>query len=264
MRDATLALNDRGLAYGDGVFETILVRDGRPQLWAEHYARLVDGCRRLGITPPAIEALEPLFGECGDGLVVAKVVVTRGAGGRGYRPPAAAQMQWRWSATPFSPSRERAENGVSVRLCRLQLGIQPALAGLKHMARLENVMARREWQDDAIAEGVLCDSDGNLVEATAMNLIWRREGRLETPMLDRCGVEGTLLVALEARLPIRRVRVEPDVLRHAEAAWLLNSVQGAWPIRTLLDAKGGHLRHWTLPSEDDVRQLAASLLGHPI
>ncbi|WP_110664935.1 aminodeoxychorismate lyase [Salinicola halophilus] len=260
MRDVPLALNDRGLAYGDGLFETVLVRDGHPRLWAEHLARLTDGCRRLGMTPPAREGLESIFADCGSGLAVVKIVVTRGEGGRGYRPPEHAEMQWRWSVAPFSPARERLSTGICVRLCQLQLGIQPALAGLKHMARLENVMARREWRDESIAEGLLCDSDGYLVEATAMNLLWRRGGVLETPALDRCGVAGTLLAALDAHLPIRRVRLVPDELARAEAVWVLNSVQGVWPIHTLLDADAGRLAQWEVPPEDDVRRLATALL----
>lgn len=262
MRDEPLALNDRGSAYGDGLFETVLVRDGHPLLWEEHLARLTRGCERLGFAAVPRRTLEAIFDTCGEGLVVVKVTVTRGAGGRGYRPPKAPDVQWRWSATPFTPRVDRWRAGVTVRQCRLALGIQPALAGIKHMARLENVMARREWCDDAVAEGLLCDTRGDLVEATAMNLIWQRGDTLETPMLDRCGVEGTLLCALESRLPIRRVRRDARVLEEARAVWVLNSVQGVWPVTTLLDADGRYLHRWDVPADDDLRRTAMALLGY--
>lgn len=256
-------LDDRGAAYGDGLFETVLVRDGEPSLWEFHLARLARGCAALGLPPPARAELERPLAEAGQGLAVLKLVWTRGSGGRGYRAPAAPSPRLRWQLAPFAPSEERWAQGVRVRHCRLRLGIQPALAGLKHLNRLENVLARAEWDDDGVAEGLLCDSDGRLVEATAMNLFWRREGRLETPRLDRCGVAGTLRAALLERLPIRVVEATPEVLERAEAVWLGNSVQGIWPVSRLDDAEGRELRRWS-PGADH-RSLQAeghALLGY--
>ncbi|WP_110600104.1 aminodeoxychorismate lyase [Salinicola lusitanus] len=264
MRDTALPMDDRGLAYGDGVFETILVRDGRPQLWKQHMARLQAGIERLALPRPDLAAFEALPAQCGPGLKVLKLIVTRGSGGRGYRPPALAEPRWRWTVSAFQPIAERWFEGVNVRCCELRLGRQPRLAGIKHLARLENVLARQEWQDDAIAEGVLLDSEECLVEATAMNLVWRREGRLETPLLDRCGVDGTLLNALEAVVDIDRVRVGLDTLLAADAAWLINSVQGAWPIRRLDDSAGNCLRQWPLATSDAFRQAAHEQLGYPL
>jgi 4-amino-4-deoxychorismate lyase len=256
-------LGDRGVAYGDGLFETVLLRDGAPCLWEAHLARLWRGCRVLAIPAPTRERLERPLAEAGPGLAVLKLMLTRGSGGRGYRPPVRPEPCLRWQLGPFTPDEAPGLQGVRVRHCRLRLGIQPALAGLKHLNRLENVLARAEWDDEAVAEGILCDAEGRLVEATAMNLFWRRAGRLETPRLDRCGVAGTLRQALLDRLAIAEVEAPPASLETAEAVWLGNSVQGLWPVARLDDPEGRPLARWAIA--DDHRALQAeahALLGH--
>lgn len=257
-------LDDRGLAYGDGLFETVLLRDGAPLLWDAHLARLVRGCHVLGIPMPAEHDLAAPLAEAPSGLAVLKLIVTRGSGGRGYRPPDTPEPRLGWQVMAFTPNRQAWRDGIRVRHCRLQLGSQPRLAGLKHLGRLENVLARVEWDDPEVAEGLLCDSDGQLVEATAMNLFWQRDGRLETPRLDRCGVAGTLRDALGERLAMAEVAAGPDVLPEAEAVWVGNSVQGLWPLVRLDDAEGRELACWTLGEvHRAVQDEAHALLGYP-
>src|SRR5699024_9614953 len=110
--------DDRGLAYGDGLFETVLVRDGKALLWSEHLARLERGCAALALPPPPRSALNDLPARCGAGLAVLKLMVTRGSGGRGYAAPSASSPRLRWDARPFAPASERWK-GVRVRHCRL-------------------------------------------------------------------------------------------------------------------------------------------------
>lgn len=176
MSEAALPLNDRGLAYGDGVFETVLVRDGTPLLWDAHLARLTRGCERLGFPAPQRDELDPLPARAPAGLSVLKLIVTRGSGGRGYMAPADPEPRLLVQHLPFAPAESRWREGVRVRHCALRLGIQPRLAGLKHLNRLENVLARDEWSDPDIAEGLLCDSEGRIIEATCMNLFWNVTG----------------------------------------------------------------------------------------
>lgn len=260
----SLPFDDRGLAYGDGLFETVLVRNGVAVLWTEHMARLRHGAERLAFSLPDEERLAALVQRAPSGLSVLKLIVTRGSGGRGYRLPAQPVPRLRWQFTPFTPQVARWQNGIRVRHCKLRLGRQPLLAGLKHLNRLENVLARAEWQDEAIAEGLLCDSEGRLVEATSMNLFWLRCGQLETPRLNHCGVVGTLREVLLRRMPITEVEVDPEVLMSAEAVWLGNSVQGIWPLRQLDDAQGRCLRHWSLDAHHRTLQnLAHEVLGYP-
>lgn len=257
-------LDDRGLAYGDGLFETVLVRDGTPLLWSQHKARLWRGCQVLGIPAPEEAQLDTLADRAGPGLKVLKLMVTRGSGGRGYVAPTPPAPRLLWQLTNFTPQARCWSEGVRVRQCRLRLGIQPALAGLKHLNRLENVLARNEWDDPDVAEGLLCDNQGHLVEATSMNLFWYRHGAWETPKLDNCGVAGTLRAALMQRLAIAEVRLGPEALQEAESVWLGNSVQGLWPVIHLDDSAGVRQRSWGLKaSQRTLQREAHALLGYP-
>ena len=110
-----MPFDDRGLAYGDGLFETVLVRDGRPLLWDYHVARLQRGCALLGIDAPADESLAALPAEAGPGLAVLKLIVTRGSGGRGYQAPAEPEPRLRWQLSAFEPRPEHWRHGVAVR-----------------------------------------------------------------------------------------------------------------------------------------------------
>ncbi|WP_456270126.1 aminodeoxychorismate lyase [Kushneria sp. AK178] len=262
---STVPLTDRGLAYGDGLFETVLVRDGVPFLWNEHLARLTQGAQRLGFEPPARAWLDTLPERAPAGEHVLKIVLTRGSGGRGYRPPVPAAPRCCWQFTPFTPRPAHWAQGISVRLCRLRLSRQPVLAGLKHLNRLENVLARQEWQDDAIAEGILLNDRDQPIEATAMNLAWRDQGRWWTPALNECGVEGTLRRALVEKGHLSVVADAPlSRFLSAQAACLFNSVQGVWPIVLCNDPDDRHvLAQW--PIDASLRHLqrdAHALLGH--
>ncbi len=260
-----MPLDDRGLAYGDGLFETVLVRDGAALLWDEHLARLSRGSRVLGIPLPPANELERLPLQAGPGLHVLKFILTRGSGGRGYLPSSAPTPRLVWQLAPFTPQPQRWQAGVRARHCRLRLSIQPVLAGIKHLNRLENVLARREWSDPDVAEGVLCDSGGRLIEATCMNLFWQRGGRLETPRLEGCGVAGTLREALLERLALTEVDVGPEALIEAEAVWLGNSIQGLWPLAQLDDADGTPCRRWVIGDMHRALQVEAhALLDYPV
>ncbi len=261
---AGVPFDDRGLAYGDGLFETVLVRDGRPLLWGYHLARLQRGCALLGIDVPADASLAALPAKAGAGLAVLKLIVTRGSGGRGYQLPSEPRSRLRWQLTTFEPRREHWQHGVAVRHCRLRLAEQPALAGIKHLNRLENVLARREWSSPEIAEGLLTSSGGHLIEATSMNLFWRRNGRWQTPSLERCGVAGTLRAALVEQLGIDEVALEPPALETVEGLCLGNSVQGLWPVTALESASGQPLGRWSISGDMRAFQRQAhALLGYP-
>ncbi|WP_018915809.1 aminodeoxychorismate lyase [Vreelandella zhanjiangensis] len=255
--------DDRGLAYGDGVFETVLLRHGEPVLWPYHIARLVRGCQCLGIPTPCQAAIEATWqGKATAPLEVLKLIVTRGSGGRGYAlpdPPAPRLLSQR---TVFAPMVERWENGVTVRVCRLRLGHQPALAGIKHLNRLENVMARQEWRDAMIAEGLLADQQGQLVEATSMNVFWQQRGQVFTPPLDKCGVAGTLRRALIDQGAVSEASLSLELLPRMERVWVANSVQGVWPVHTLLSEDNVCLQRFQSDRHDKFQTLAHRLLGY--
>jgi 4-amino-4-deoxychorismate lyase len=232
---------DRGLHYGDGVFTTLAVRSGAPLLLDRHLVRLTGDCQRLGIPCPdsALLREEALQLARGWDKAVMKLTVTRGEGGRGYRAPEESRATRVLALHPWPEyPDELARNGIAVRVCRLRLGRNPALAGIKHLNRLEQVLARGEWDDPKIQEGVLLDSGGEVIEGVMSNLFWVKDGRLFTPRLDQCGVAGVMralvlelaarrgLSALESRAPLSAVW-------EADEVFFTNSVIGLWPVRYL-------------------------------
>lgn len=236
----TVSVHDRGLHYGDGLFETIAVIDGQAQLWDRHLDRLERGCRRLGIEPVAGAVLtEEAAQVCaGHRLATLKLLVTRGAGGRGYRPSSAGKRTRRiflcQSHAGFPPAAYR--EGVSLRLCTTRLGSNPGLAGIKHLNRLEQVMARREWDDPGLHEGLMRDTDGNVVEGTMTNLFVVVEGRLVTPGVSRCGVAGVMrayIIELARRhgMAAAEETVSLETLNGADEVFVCNSLIGIWPVR---------------------------------
>ena len=232
---------DRGLLYGDGVFETLAVEQGVPRFWQRHMTRLQAGCRRLAITGVDTDALYEEAGVllAGEGRCILKVIITRGAGGRGYGPAGCGQptrILQRHAAPEYPDACQR--EGVRVRLCESRLSHNPRLAGIKHLNRLEQVLARSEWDDPGIPEGLVLDVDGRLVEGTMSNVFMILHGRLVTPELSRCGVAGIMrsVVMEQARaldLPVQAMAVSPDDLAQADEVFLANSLIGIWPVRRI-------------------------------
>lgn len=245
--------NDRGLMYGDGVFRTLLVRKGVPQHWDRHYRRLSLDCERIGISPPAMETLTEELLRLAKGDCVAKIVVTRGAGERGYLPDASVEPTRIISKNPIPD--HRILNEVNARFCDLRLSHQPRLAGIKHLNRLENVLARMEWRDPAIAEGLLLDINDHVIEGTMSSLFLYHEGCLIAPDLASCGVEGVqrervIEYSMASNTPLQIRRFGQDELLKAEEVFLVNSVIGLWQIVSIGERrweKGGfcgELRKW--------------------
>lgn len=246
----------RGIAYGDGLFETIRIHAGGVPWWPRHRQRLLRGCERLRIAPPPAGAMEQAIGDLAQGQPdgVLKLIVSRGQARRGYAPQDAQATQWQLSrhAPPAAPSR----NGLTVRWCALRLSEQLLLAGIKHCNRLEQVLARAEWDDDAIDDGLLLDTQGNVASATAANVFVLSDGIWRTPRMDRCGVAGVCRAwALEA-LPAIEARLSPQDIETADAVFLCNAVRGILPV-----ARIGTRRFDAHAAVDSARTLLAS--AHP-
>jgi 4-amino-4-deoxychorismate lyase len=252
----TVDATDRGLNYGDGVFETLRVRAGSVRFWQAHMDRLELGCKRLAIQRPqqAILLREVQTVIAGRPDCVVKIVVTRGVpepgASRGYGPPKSAEITRIVSAYDLPPGFStdiegvpRPDNishspaGLRVRICQLRLANQPVLAGIKHLNRLEQVMARAEWDDPTISEGILLDANSHVICGTASNIFLVSGGQLLTPRLDRCGVlgvmRGELLRAFTARCEQRRITL--DMLHEADEVFLCNSVRGIMPVSRIDD-----------------------------
>jgi 4-amino-4-deoxychorismate lyase len=234
---------DRGLAYGDGVFRTLRTRAGQPLWWRDHVAKLEADCAALMLACPdeaVLHAEVCRVAEAGEGVV--KIVLTRGAGARGYALPAGRTCTRIVMAAALPPhAQPGAPVDVGARWCSLRLARQPRLAGIKHLNRLENVLARAEWDDPAIVEGLLCDDSGAVIGGVMSNLFWASGSELFTPDLGECGVAGVArarLLRAAARLghPVHIVRVPPAAILAADEVMICNSVIGVRRIARLDDA----------------------------
>lgn len=234
----SLSLKDRGLAYGDGLFETIAVRGGQPILLDRHLARLADGCARLAIVADIEQIADELLryaAAMGEGVL--KLILTRGDGQRGYAPdPAAPGRRILQGNPPAAYPAAHAEHGIRLFPCTTRLSRQPLLAGLKHLNRLEQVLARAEWQDSEHAEGLMLDRTGRVIEGVFSNLFIVRDGVLITADLQRCGVAGVmraeiLFQAESLAIPSQITDISLEQLQWADEVFVCNSVYGVWPVR---------------------------------
>ncbi len=215
---------DRGLAYGDGLFETLLALDGDMPWWHAHWRRLSSGAARLGIAPPSEALLRSAAEEMlGQGRQVLKLILTRGESGRSYLPGDGPPT----SILSVHPAPVDAAAPRALHWCKTPVARQPALAGLKHLNRLENVLARAECARAGHAEGLMCDEQGNVRCATAANVFALIDGIWHTPDTALGGVAGVARAQLLALEPaIRVAELSRAMLENAEAVFLSNAVRG--------------------------------------
>lgn len=239
----SVGADDRGLLYGDGIFRTMRVSGGKILHWPRHYRKLQQDCAGLLLPCPERRGLEAELDQliAGQAEGVAKIVVTRGRGARGYTPPAETAPTRILSLAPCPAFPERFYSlGIKLHVCTLRLAHQPRLAGIKHLNRLENVLAAMEWRDGDAEEGLLLDAKGNVIEGTRSNLFMVRDGALVTPDLSRCGVAGMQRERVMEWAALHGVpcRIEAfglaDLLA-AEEIFMVNSMIGLWPVRAVLD-----------------------------
>lgn len=276
--DHSISPLDRGLAYGDGLFETIKVIAASPRYWQYHLNRLFDGAERLRFDIDRVELTRQLTADVQNLLAKSaaaeeciKIQLTRGVGQRGYTIPAVQQpvrIVQRTVANPKAADFNR--DGIDLFLCELRLAKQPALAGIKHLNRLEQVLARAEWQDD-FQEGVLRDTDDHVIEGVMSNLFLVESGTLVTPNLDQAGVAGILRSRIirwaeTVNIPVNIESVSLPRLQRAEHIFLCNSLNGVWPVNRFCQRRYVHadfhleLSDWLAQdSRDSVAQFNNSL-----
>jgi 4-amino-4-deoxychorismate lyase len=239
--DEGLSILDRAFAYGDGIFRTLLVRNGKPIKWNLHYAKLQDDCERLKIICPdealILKEVRCLFKSDGNGVL--KIIVSRGESARGYAVPAniKANRVVIKLPEPIYPVTN-VDEGVKLFLCHIRLSKQPLLAGVKHLNRLENVMARMEFNDPDFADGLILDEDGFVIEGTMSNVFARFGNTLLTPDLSQSGVAGvtrqrilTMSDSLGVEVKVKAFTL--DALLDADEVIICNTLFGAWQVRSL-------------------------------
>ena len=248
--DAVISPFDRGFAYGDGVFRTMKMVDGLPENWPLHYQKLVADCAAINIVCPSAELLmsdlQQLFlpFDLSENLLaIARIIITRGAGNRGYTPPAiTAPMRVITKSAMLQYPELRFSEGVSLTVCETRLASQPKLAGIKHLNRLENVLARMEWTDthttNSIADGIMVDNAGNVIECTAANIFARFGDTLITPSLTQCGVAGItrqriIDLAHTLSLKVKVEVIDLPTLLSADEVIICNSLYSAWQVKSI-------------------------------
>ena len=241
-----ISIHDRALQYGDGVFETLRIVDGKIPMWKYHQQRLTNAQQILGLP------LDDFFAQW-QGLIsehlsdvktaCAKLVISRGEGPRGYKIPPQMSLNW-WLTVTDLPVRE-TKNEFKLTLCRHALSRQPRLAGLKHLNRLDQVLARSEWNEqDNFDEGIMFNLDGDVIEGTMSNVFWLKSGQLYTPDLSQEGIDGcvrrwvidqyrhnsNVVAKAEPKAVTKAVIIEKDAkldqLLTADAVFLTNSLMG--------------------------------------
>lgn len=240
-QQSQIDVRDRGFAYGDGIFETVQVLHGKAQLLERHVRRMKEGAQRLGLLSSSVDQLLAELRSIElPAEAVLKLTLSRGVGGRGYTYDSTADGTRVVMLTPKPTYGDQAESGICLRVCDTRLGLNPALAGIKHLNRLEQVLARNEWSDPAIHEGVVLDYEGYIAEGTMSNLFWVKDQCIYTPRLDRCGVAGVVRDFLverfsQAGADLKVGLYELASLRDADEVFICNSLIDVWPVRQFED-----------------------------
>ncbi len=232
---------DRALHYGDGVFETIAIQDGKVLCFDEHLNRLEKGCKKIKIPVQDKKIIknEILSLTENTDRAVVKIIITRGQGGRGYKIPDNIESTRIISLFPWPDySSELSIFGIKTKLCNYRYSNNPVLAGIKHLNRLEQILARAEWGDKKIIEGIVMNSDNYIIEGTMSNIFCILEKTLYTPDLSLCGIEGivrekiiNLAGKLKFKIEIKKITL--DFLLNAEEIFMCNSLIGIWPINSI-------------------------------
>ena len=230
--------SDRGFQYGDGLFETIEVSNQTPVFFQQHIQRLVKGCHQLLLPIPDSELLlkEAIELSKKSRSAVLKLIYTRGSGGRGYRQPEILQPTRLFSLHPFPDyPKNFSQIGITVRFCTTRLGLNPSLAGIKHLNRLEQIIARAEWNESNIQEGLMLDMNGDVVEGTMSNFFLVKDNILYTPLLELCGIEGILRnilisIANDYQISVVEKKISKQDVYSASEVFITNSIIGIWPV----------------------------------
>ena len=259
-----LSIMDRGASYGHGLFETMLFNNGTVPLWQHHSDRLLADAAVLGIDvsyqllADNLAALTALLDKQSIENGVIKITLTAGSGGRGYASPDTLSplVICQFSPLPENLSLVR-QQGVELRQCDYRLPANPPLAGIKHLNRLDQVLARREWGNEYY-DGLMYDLDNQLIETTSANIFVKTADGWVTPLLDRAGVRGVMRGLLldqlfpRAGLSVSEARIGQQQLASAGEIFICNSIRGVIPV-TKIDQLG----EWSIGA--DTRQLQSAL-----
>jgi len=230
--------SDRSLLYGDGVFTTLVIKGGEPILLKQHIQRLCHDCQKLKIDNISHQSIKRALFSAIEGVecAIVRITVSRSSGERGYLCKQAKPVYWiTVNDWPNHIVKFRKE-GISIRICDQLISGNKALAGVKHCNRLEQVLARNEWNSDDYQEGLMLDNVGNVIEGTMSNLFLVKNEQLFTADLTYAGVEGIIRrliirIAKQLEIPLTIGKITLEELATAEAIFVTNSVIEIWPVK---------------------------------
>ena len=261
----TISVLDRGLQYGDGLFETMAVRNGKIHLWELHWDRLALGCEKLAINLPDKEIVENeialLCNKENGAKFVIKLIVTRGEGQRGYHFTNEQNVTRILSSHAWPNYTESYQHeGVAVRYCETTLSENKKLAEIKHLNRLEQILARSEWDNDEFQEGLMLTTKGNVVDGTMSNVFAVQDNMIFTPGLSLCGVAGVMRktiinIAKEKGFSIYEKEFTKSELESADELFLTNSLFGVWPIKVIAKTRFTEVGNVTKQLQEEVVKL---------
>ena len=228
---------DRSFLYGDGVFTTIVINEGVPLLLEQHLARLLRDCNRLKIDNVCVETIRASLFSSIEGIkqAILRITISRSSGERGYLCQNPEPVVWTHISDGPADIEKHRTQGISLRLCHYRLTQNPYLAGIKHCNRLEQVLARNEWNNSDFQEGLMLDQDDNVIEGTMSNLFCIKGREIFTPDLTFTGVEGIIRqliinITKQLSVPLTIENISIAMLKEADAIFVTNSVIGIWPV----------------------------------
>jgi 4-amino-4-deoxychorismate lyase len=243
--ESDISVLDRGLQYGDGLFETMAYKQGQILLFDLHLKRLQQDCQRLSIhldmdllSKELTTFCQQLTEDC-----VIKLLISRGQGGRGYKPADNMSATRIISSHPLPNYPSQNQQGIAAMVCQTRLGVSPVLAGMKHLNRLEQVLASAELTKQNIAsEGLMLNADDELIEGTFTNLFLVKQGQLYTSALDNSGVAGVMRQTIieqaqqqGTQVVVTQLKLED--LKTADELFICNSLIGIWPVHEISDSE---------------------------
>jgi len=237
-----VAIADRGFNFGDGHFTTIKIAAGQALLLDLHLARLQQACAALVIEFTQWNELLAVITQ--QALVlrggVLKVTITRGEGGRGYSTLGCSRANWflQHRSIPAQYS-DWAREGIELMLCEYQQTVNPALAGLKTLNRLDQVMIKQELDANGMNDGLVCSTDGYVIETSVANVFWVIGDKVYTPSTERSGVEGVMKTHISNLLnklgfSLKTGDYTISNVLAADEIFITNSVMEVVPVKSIL------------------------------
>lgn len=240
-------VENRGLAYGDGLFTTAKIIGGKVQYLTAHVHRLLLGCEKLALLAPDKVELTKQFIKIAEqySLAVLKVIITAGSGGRGYARSNTSHSNVIIMVYDY-PNHydELVSQGISLGNSNQQIGVNPMFSGIKHLNRLEQVLLRQELVGSKEDDLIVTNVNDEVIEATSANLFFWLDDKLCTPDIALSGVNGIMRQTILQQYPDTLIRnVSLKQLESSTAMFICNCVMGVMPVKSY----NGRTLNTTLP-----------------